>query len=182
MAGICANYETDLKKVIALSTLSQLGLIIICLSLGFVTLAYFHLLTHALFKALLFMCAGAVIHSSGESQDIRFIGSLISFMPVVGVCIRVANFALCGFPFLAGFYSKDVLIEMSLVGNFNFLIIILLMISVGLTSVYSFRLSYYSMWRYVRGRFFSSVDGGHIINFAIILLGRFAVIGGSILG
>lgn len=145
MAGIRANFEMDLKKVIALSTLSQLGLIIISLSLGFVNLAYFHLLTHALFKALLFMCAGAIIHASGESQDVRFIGSLVFFMPIVGVCINIANFALCGIPFMAGFYSKDILIEVSLEGVSNLFIVLLLMISVGLTAMYSFRLRFYSM-------------------------------------
>jgi len=85
-----ANYEYDLRKIIALSTLSQLGLIIIILSMGFSMLAFFHLLTDALFKALLFLCAGAIIHGVGDTQDIRCMG---------GICkSNAVNFVLfkCG--------------------------------------------------------------------------------------
>jgi NADH-ubiquinone oxidoreductase chain 5 len=73
---------------------------------------FFHLLTHALFKALLFMCAGGVFHSIGDSQDIRFIGGLSIYMPFTSSSSMVSNFALCGIPFLAGFYSRDFILEM----------------------------------------------------------------------
>nr|NP_071845.1 NADH dehydrogenase subunit 5 [Lithobius forficatus]AAG39992.1 NADH dehydrogenase subunit 5 [Lithobius forficatus] len=181
MAGICANFETDLKKVVALSTLSQLGLMMMSLSMGYVMLAYFHLLTHALFKALLFMCAGAVIHASGESQDIRLMGGLTFYMPVVCVSMNIANLALCGFPFLAGFYSKDIMVEVSLGGVENLMIVVLLMLSVGLTAFYSFRLSFYSMWGSSRMSFGGVMDGGGYMNKGIILLGSFAIFGGSYL-
>lgn len=101
MAGLGANYEFDLKKIIALSTLRQLGLIIRILSIGFYKLAFFHLLTHALFKALLFICAGAIIHNINNFQDIRYIGSLRIFIPLTSSVFNVANLALCGIPFLA---------------------------------------------------------------------------------
>jgi NADH-ubiquinone oxidoreductase chain 5 len=81
MAGLGANFEFDLKKIIALSTLSQLGLMIITISVGLSGLAFFHLLTHSLFKALLFMCAGGVMGSMGDSHDIRFMGSLSVYIP-----------------------------------------------------------------------------------------------------
>lgn len=74
MASLAAIHERDLKKVIALSTLSQLGVIMMALGLGFPSLAFFHLVTHALFKALLFVCAGTIIHSVGDVQDVRMIG------------------------------------------------------------------------------------------------------------
>src|SRR5712671_2822669 len=109
MAGIGANFEYDLKKIIALSTLSQLGLMVSILRLGAYKVAYYHLLTHALFKALLFLCAGYLIHQLGGWQDIRYFGGIRLFCPNVCVCIGVANLALCGFPFFAGFYSKDLL-------------------------------------------------------------------------
>jgi NADH dehydrogenase subunit L (EC 1.6.5.3) len=83
ISGLGANFEFDLKKIIALSTLSQLGLIIRILALGSYELAFFHLLTHALFKALLFICAGSIIHSINNCQDIRYIGNLINQMPLV---------------------------------------------------------------------------------------------------
>src|SRR5215468_3411883 len=99
IAGLGANFEYDLKRIIALSTLSQLGLIIITISVGLSTLAFFHLLTHALFKALLFMCAGGVIHSMGDSQDIRCMGGMSVYMPFTSSCLMVSNFSLCGMPF-----------------------------------------------------------------------------------
>jgi NADH-ubiquinone oxidoreductase chain 5 len=121
IAGISANFEFDLKKIIALSTLSQLGLIMIILSIGFPKLAFFHLLTHALFKALLFLCAGAIIHNIKNSQDIRDIGGLIIFIPFTTSCFNVANLALCGMPFLAGFYSKDLILEIVSMSFVNYL-------------------------------------------------------------
>nr|YP_010946980.1 NADH dehydrogenase subunit 5 [Symplocodes ridleyi]WGO57737.1 NADH dehydrogenase subunit 5 [Symplocodes ridleyi] len=143
MAGLGANFEYDLKSIIALSTLSQLGLMISILSLGFSNLAFFHLLTHALFKALLFMCAGVIIHSVKESQDIRFMGNLSFQMPLTCSCLMVSNFALCGMPFLAGFYSKDLILEMTSLSYVNFFSFFLFFVSTGLTVCYSFRLFYY---------------------------------------
>jgi len=143
MSGLAANFEFDLKKIIALSTLSQLGLIIMILSIGFYKLAFFHLLTHALFKALLFICAGSVIHSIKNSQDIRDMGGLVNCMPFRIICLHCANLALCGMPFLAGFYSKDLILELVLVSSVNYLIFFLYFFSTGLTVCYSLRLSYY---------------------------------------
>nr|QNV11710.1 NADH dehydrogenase subunit 5 [Suillia notata] len=145
MAGLGANFEFDLKKIIALSTLSQLGLMMSILSMGFYKLAFFHLLTHALFKALLFMCAGAIIHNMGNSQDIRLMGGLGIHMPLTAACLNVANLALCGMPFLAGFYSKDMILEMVSLSMINSLSFFLFFFSTGLTVCYSFRLIYYVM-------------------------------------
>jgi NADH-ubiquinone oxidoreductase chain 5 len=145
IAGVAANFEFDLKKIIALSTLRQLGLIIRILAIGFPKLAFFHLLTHALFKALLFMCAGSIIHNMKNSQDIRDIGGLIFYMPLTTSCLNIANIALCGIPFLAGFYSKDLILEVVLLSNINIFSLFLYFFSTGLTVCYSFRLSYYSL-------------------------------------
>nr|YP_010852867.1 NADH dehydrogenase subunit 5 [Tomicus yunnanensis]WGL40312.1 NADH dehydrogenase subunit 5 [Tomicus yunnanensis] len=143
MAGICANFEYDLKKIIALSTLSQLGMMITILCVGGRDLAFFHLLIHALFKALLFMCAGAIIHNFSNCQDIRYMGSLISFMPFTCICLNISNFALCGLPFMSGFYSKDLMVEMFSLNITNIFIYLMFYISIGLTVSYSIRLSYY---------------------------------------
>nr|QXU57645.1 NADH dehydrogenase subunit 5 [Cherax punctatus] len=145
MAGLGANFEFDLKKIIALSTLSQLGVMMGILALGFSDLAFFHLLTHALFKALLFMCAGVIIHSVKEYQDIRNMGSLVLCMPLTSVCMNLANLALCGMPFLAGFYSKDLILEVVFMSQVNFLVFFLYVLSTGLTVCYTFRLVYYSL-------------------------------------
>nr|YP_010341420.1 NADH dehydrogenase subunit 5 [Nasutitermes tiantongensis]UOA64025.1 NADH dehydrogenase subunit 5 [Nasutitermes tiantongensis] len=143
MAGLGANFEFDLSSIIALSTLSQLGLMIMTISIGLSSLAFFHLLTHALFKALLFMCAGGVIHSMGDSQDIRFMGGLSIYMPFTSSSLMVSNFALCGMPFLAGFYSKDFILEMFSMSYVNMFGFFLLFVSTGLTVCYSFRLFYF---------------------------------------
>nr|AOY39988.1 NADH dehydrogenase subunit 5 [Scolytinae sp. BMNH 1040174] len=143
MAGLSANFEWDLKKIIALSTLSQLGLMISILCLGGSMLAFFHLLTHALFKALLFMCAGAIIHNLGDNQDIRFMGGQIYFLPFTCMCMSVSNFALCGIPFMAGFYSKDLIAEILSMSFSGWLVYLIFYVSIGLTVSYSMRLSYF---------------------------------------
>merc|ERR1719347_1745349 len=122
MAGCAAMLEIDIKKVIALSTLSQLGIIIIIIGAGAPVLAYFHLLSHAFFKAILFICAGIIIHNIKDYQDIRKIGTSSSFIPIVTSVIIVANIRLCGLPFLRGFYSKDLILEVMIIKGINFLI------------------------------------------------------------
>ena len=144
MARTRALFETDLKKIVALSTLRQLGIIVITLALGFIELAFIHLLTHAVFKALLFICRGKIIHRVGRNQDMRLLGGLFFNLPITGVLINFANYALCGIPFLAGFYSKDLLVERNLaLGGFIFKYLILIFI-VGLSASYSFRFSYFA--------------------------------------
>nr|QWQ55632.1 NADH dehydrogenase subunit 5 [Ocellarnaca sp.] len=182
MAGVGANFEFDLKKIIALSTLSQLGLMMSTLAMGFHKLAFFHLLTHALFKALLFMCAGAIIHNMKNSQDIRYMGSLCNQMPLTSSCLNISNFALCGMPFLAGFYSKDLILEIVSLSYMNYFIFFLFFFSTGLTVCYSLRLAYYSM----TGDFNSFSlhplnDEGWIMLKGMISLMVMAVIGGSFL-
>nr|AIT59010.1 NADH dehydrogenase subunit 5 [Qinlingacris elaeodes] len=182
MAALGANFEFDLKKIIALSTLSQLGLMMSILAMGYPKLAFFHLLCHALFKALLFMCAGSMIHNLKDSQDIRFMGSLVNFMPLTSICFNVSSLSLCGMPFLAGFYSKDLILEMVCMSWVNFLIFFLYFFSTGLTASYSFRLFYYSMSG--DNNFYSSFsfdDRGFYISFGMILLLFVAVFGGSLL-
>jgi len=145
MSGLGANFEFDLKKIIALSTLSQLGLMMIILSMGFYKLAFFHLLTHAIFKALLFMCAGSIIHNISNSQDIRAMGGLCLTIPLTSSFFNIANLALCGIPFLAGFYSKDLILEVVSFSYVNCFIFFVYFFSTGLTVSYSLRLIYYSM-------------------------------------
>nr|YP_010545677.1 NADH dehydrogenase subunit 5 [Mopalia retifera]UYG48473.1 NADH dehydrogenase subunit 5 [Mopalia retifera] len=146
MAGISANFETDLKKIIALSTLSQLGVMMLSVSLGLFSLALFHLFTHAMFKALLFLCAGNIIHSHNNNQDIRKMSHLWYHMPFSSTCFNIANLALCGFPFMAGFYSKDMIIEMMTFNQNNTLICINMFLATWLTASYSVRLSMSIFW------------------------------------
>nr|AML26441.1 NADH dehydrogenase subunit 5 [Staphylinidae sp. BMNH 1274643] len=145
MAGLGANFEFDLKKIIALSTLSQLGLMMGILSLGEYKLSFFHLLTHALFKATLFMCAGCIIHNLNDCQDIRYMGSLVYHMPLTCCFFNISNLSLCGLPFMSGFYSKDLILEVLSMDFLNLYIYLIYFISTGLTVSYTMRLIYYSV-------------------------------------
>nr|YP_009373410.1 NADH dehydrogenase subunit 5 [Neostylopyga rhombifolia]AQD17631.1 NADH dehydrogenase subunit 5 [Neostylopyga rhombifolia] len=182
MAGLGANFEYDLKKIIALSTLSQLGLMMSILSMGFSIMAFFHLLTHALFKALLFMCAGMIIHVMKDSQDIRYMGNLSFQMPLTSTCLCISNFALCGMPFLAGFYSSDLILEMVSLSYTNIFGFYLFFFSTGLTVCYSFRLFYYTLCGdfNMMSMFSMSESSFNMINGMLGLL-IMAIVGGSIL-
>lgn len=140
-----AIIECDLKKIIALSTLRQLGVIIAAIGLNFPNLAFFHLLTHALFKALLFICAGSLIHHHHHTQDLRQIGNIFPQIPLTTSCLLIANLALCGIPFIAGFYSKDLILEISLYSPTNYTIILIFFLATILTSAYSARLIFASI-------------------------------------
>nr|YP_009643474.1 NADH dehydrogenase subunit 5 [Dysdercus evanescens]APO08916.1 NADH dehydrogenase subunit 5 [Dysdercus evanescens] len=149
MSGLGASFEFDLKKIIALSTLSQLGLMMSILFIGSYNISFFHLLTHAFFKALLFLCAGLIIHCMNDSQDIRYMGALINHFPYTLSAFCVANMSLCGFPFLSGFYSKDLAVEFMQMNSFNFLIYFLFISSIALTVFYTMRLLYFIMYGYL---------------------------------
>jgi NADH-ubiquinone oxidoreductase chain 5 len=158
MSGLGANFENDLKKIIALSTLSQLGLIIIILGFGFYELSFFHLITHAIFKSLLFLCAGVFIHSMGDIQDIRGVGKLYISCPVTSFYFIAASIALCGFPFLSGFYSKDLILEIYFIGEMNVFIYLLIFFSTVFTLTYSTRLIYYVFFSSLGGRTLLAIE------------------------
>nr|AMP43710.1 NADH dehydrogenase subunit 5 [Dialysis sp. KW-2016] len=182
MAGLGANYEFDLKKIIALSTLSQLGLMMSILSMGHWKLAFFHLLMHALFKALLFLCAGAIIHNMMNFQDIRSMGGMFFYMPLTSSCLNIANLALCGMPFLAGFYSKDLILEMVTLSYLNMFSFFLYFFSTGLTVCYSFRLIYYSITGDLNCSTFNLLnDEGWIMLKSMLGLLLMSIIGGGML-
>jgi len=180
MAGVIANVEFDLKKIIALSTLSQLGLMIITLSIGLGIISFYHLLIHAIFKSILFICAGIIIHSIINNQDIRLFGNLKEIIPLTIVCFFIANIALCGFPFIAGFYSKDLIIEMMYNGKINLFLLVLILISLMFTVSYSFRLYYYVFFGNIKFYRYSNIIEDKIMGASIILLVILRVSLGSI--
>uniref|UniRef100_A0AAU7VAL9 NADH-ubiquinone oxidoreductase chain 5 n=1 Tax=Stenopsocus dactylinus TaxID=3074940 RepID=A0AAU7VAL9_9NEOP len=182
MSGLGAIFEHDLKKIIALSTLSQLGLMISSLCLGFTEFAFFHLLTHALFKSLLFMCAGYIIHGMNDCQDIRYMGNIVSQSPLLSIYFTVSNLSLCGMPFLAGFYSKDIILEMIFMSNTNTIIIILYFIATFFTVVYTFRLIYFSMVNSVKLTSYNSyADNDYGMLGYMYIIQFMVIIGGSML-
>nr|YP_009328038.1 NADH dehydrogenase subunit 5 [Trachelus tabidus]APC92681.1 NADH dehydrogenase subunit 5 [Trachelus tabidus] len=182
MAGVSANWEYDLKKIIALSTLSQLGLMMSILSLGGVYMAFFHLLTHAMFKALLFMCAGVIIHSMKNFQDIRFMGGMVYLMPYTLLCFNVANLSLMGMPFLSGFYSKDLILEQLMFMGESMLILFLFLISIGLTVSYSLRMFMYSLFSEMKmSSCFSLADSNLFMNLSMIFMMLMSLVSGKLL-
>lgn len=171
MAGIRAIKEIDIKKVVALSTLRQLGLIIIVIGGGIPLLGFFHLLSHAFFKAILFMCAGRLIHRIKDYQDIRTIGLGFSFLPITLRIFTVANISLCGLPFMAGFYSKDTILELSIINSYRLLLFLLIMVATFLTIFYSCRLRILTGISFVkRERMYLIADYDFIILLGIITL------------
>merc|ERR1712079_1001753 len=129
IAGLTAILEIDIKKIIALSTLRQLGIMMLILGMGNPMLSFFHLLSHAYFKAILFMCAGIVIHNIKDYQDIRKIRIISRIIPLTFRVMTVANLSLCGLPFLSGFYSKDMILEVMIISNINLVIFILIIVA-----------------------------------------------------
>merc|ERR1712142_219321 len=144
LAGAAAIFEIDIKKVIALSTLSQLGVIIIILGGIEPVLSFFHLLRHAYFKAILFICAGIIIHNMKDYQDIRKIRIILNVIPVTFRVIIVANLSLCGLPFLRGFYSKDIILEVIIISTIRLVIFIMIIVATFFTVAYSCRMSFFT--------------------------------------
>lgn len=137
--------QTDIKKIIAFSTCSQLGYMVAACGMGYFSLAFFHLITHAFFKSLLFLCAGVVIHTLNGEQDIRKMGLLVKILPTAFVSMTIAGLTLSGVPFLSGFYSKELIINIALIGGtwYSTTISIFLIIAAIFTSLYSAKLIYY---------------------------------------
>lgn len=181
IAGIIANVENDLKKIIALSTLRQLGLIIIILSLNFHLISFYHLLTHAIFKSILFICAGIIIHSIVNNQDIRLFGNLNEIIPFTIIRFFISNIALCGFPFISGFYSKDLIMELVYNIKINIFMLIMVVVSLMLTVSYSFRLFYYIFFNNIKFYRFYNFKEDKLMNCSIIILILMRIFIGSIL-
>lgn len=181
ISRLIANFENDLKKIIALSTLSQLGLMIIILSLGFKYIAFYHLLVHAIFKSILFICAGILIHFIINNQDIRICGNLKDKVPFVIIRFYIGRLALCGIPFISGFYSKDVIIELILINKINIFILFIISLSLIFTVSYTVRLIYYLFFRNIKFYRYNNIIENKLINWSMTILIILRIIIGSLL-
>lgn len=142
VAALCGLAQNDIKRIIAFSTISQLGYMVLAIGISKYDVSLFHVINHAFFKALLFLSAGSVIHSMADQQDIRRLGGLINFLPFTYTIMLIGSLSLLATPWLTGFYSKDLIIELGYAqygfsGHFAY---ILGSLTAGLTAFYSFRL------------------------------------------
>ncbi len=174
ISGFGAFYEVDLKKIIAYSTLSQLGIIMIMVSLGCVNLALFHLFIHAMYKAILFLCAGIIFHSFVGVQDIRYLSCLWKVSPGVSIVICAGLMSLSGVPFISGFYSKDLIFEKVFRMNGRYLILMIVFVGIFIRVIYSLRLLYLLLVRVNFLSLNSELIRGWA-NFSILLLGCISV-------
>lgn len=176
-AGLCALAQRDIKKILAYSTLSQLGFMAVGIGLGYPGLALFHLEMHAAFKALLFLGAGSVIHALHHEQDIFKMGGLFKKMPITFVTFTIGLLALCGVTFTSGYFSKDAIIEAAYVWDKSAFVILL--ISAFLTSLYMGRLLWIVFFGEANSTYAKEAkESKWVITLPLIVLAICSVIGG----
>jgi len=179
IAAFIAMRQSDIKKVLAYSTVSQLGLMFVALGMGAYTVALFHVTTHAFFKALLFLGSGSVIHAMSDEQDIRKMGGLAKKIPITHLTFLIGTLAITGFPLLSGFYSKDEILAHALMESP--VLYGTLMIAVTLTAIYMFRLYFLVFHGKFRGgnELESHIhESGISMTFPLMILAILSVFGG----
>lgn len=182
LSSLSALYECDIKKIVALSTLRQLGVIIVALGLGLSQVAFFHLLTHAFFKALLFVCTGGLIHSRNNYQDVRAIGISPPIKPFTGSFVLLSIFSLRGLPFISAFFSKEIILEYLISLNHNIWAYALFFFGALLTLLYSMRFLWLTYWGYSKKESLSYIEDSSFYNLSAMgILFIPAMLGGWVL-
>lgn len=185
VAATTGLLQNDLKRVIAYSTMSQMGYLFMAVGLSQYNVALFHLVNHAFFKALLFLAAGAVIHAMADQQDLRRLGGLVNFLPFTYTAILIGSLSLMAFPFLTGFYSKDLILEVALgqyelSGNVAYW---LGTISAAFTAFYSFRLvslTFFTVPNAPKGDYLHTHEAPTIIVIPLVILSIMSIVFGYV--
>lgn len=184
-SSIIGLFQQDIKKVIAYSTMSQLGMMVIAIGLSSYNIALFHLINHAFYKGLLFLGAGAVIHAVADNQDFRKYGGLISFLPLTYSVMLIASLSLVAFPFMTGFYSKDFILE-SAFGQYKISgisIYIIATIGAIFTTLYSVKVLYLTFLSLPNGNknsYFNAHEGNLFLSLPLVVLAIFSIFFGYI--
>ncbi len=184
-SSLIGLFQQDIKKVIAYSTMSQLGMMVIAIGLSSYNIALFHLVNHAFYKGLLFLGAGAVIHAVGDNQDFRRYGGLKAFLPLTYSVMLIASLSLVAFPFMTGFYSKDFILE-SAYGQYHFSSIVVYYVStIGamFTTLYSIKVLYLTFLTNPNGplTYYKKAHEGDIfMSLPLIILAIFSIFFGYI--
>jgi NADH-ubiquinone oxidoreductase chain 5 len=184
-SSLVGLFQQDIKKVIAYSTMSQLGMMVIAIGLSSYNIALFHLVNHAFYKGLLFLGAGAVIHAVADNQDFRKYGGLISFLPLTYSVILIASLSLVAFPFMTGFYSKDFILE-SAFGQYYFssiAVYVIAVIGAIFTTLYSVKVLYLTFLANPNGsmQYYKHAHEGDIfLSLPLVILAIFSIFFGYI--
>ncbi len=182
LMGILALIQNDIKRIIAYSTLSQLGLMMMAIGVSAYTSSIYHLFTHAFFKALLFLCAGSIIISLHHEQDIKNMGFLKKYLPITYITMLLGSLSLSGFPLFSGFFSKDLITISIKFSNFKFsyYIYIILLLSIFITSLYTFRM-FFKIFHGKKKKYLSKIkECNLILTMPLIILSIFSTIIGWI--
>nr|ALG35819.1 NADH dehydrogenase subunit 5 [Parevania sp. SJW-2015] len=181
-SSLMANFENDMKKVVALSTLSQLGLMMFILCFKHKILCFFHLVTHAFFKSLLFMCVGYIMHLMMGFQDIRYMKFLHKINPMLLMMMIYSLLSMCGFFFLSGFYSKDLILEYFFMSKVSYFYLIIFYVSCMFTVSYSLRLIILMLMGNTKNLIMMSLTDYNMKLYSMIVLWLMSLILGSLMG
>ena len=178
-------FQNDIKKVIAYSTMSQLGMMVIAVGLSQYNVALMHLVLHAMYKAGLFLSAGSVLHAMGDQQDFRRFGGLVKILPLTYTVILIASLSLAALPWLSGYYSKDLIIELAYgsYSSIGYLVYLLAVIAACFTMLYSVKLIYFTFLTFAnapKGNYEKAHESPWVMSIPLIILGILSVYLGNL--